>query len=397
MLTGRFDRRSAALSVVFAANGAAVFSWLPRLPDLQSKLAIDVPTVAWIAFAASLGGIVGSQAAPWVMRKSGTTPTIAIGAVALLAGTGLSAVTFSPLMVGVVIAVAGLGDGLEDVAMNAAGVSHQTAIGRPIMQRLHAAWSAGALVGALFATAAASWRVPLSIHIIGANAVLLALTAWALVSAPTGEPPHRIAVTERFRRNPHMRRSVLVIGVAVALVAIVEGIPSEWPPVLLTNERGVSPGAASAATTVFLAAMFAARLTGDHLIARFGNRTVLVAGIVTATVGSFIGFGLTSPTATYVGVILMGAGGAYAIPTLFTIAGTDPHIGPGDGAALVSGVARVGFLSYPPLIAWLEPQLGLGVSLQTATVAGVMVIVLVRVGLPEPEPRQPTTLEKPTA
>lgn len=384
MLQARAVQPSAALAVVFAVNGAAIFTWLPRLPDLQTKLAVDVPTLAWIAFAASVGGILGSQAAPAAMRRLGTTAVIAGGGTVLLAATAVTVVTPSALVVGLALGVAGLADGVEDVAMNAAGVSHQNALGRPMLQRLHAAWSGGALAGSIAATAAASWRVSLTSHIFVVNAVLLLVMVAVMRSLPRGDAPEqRAEVIDRFRKEPAMRRSVLVVSLAVILVAVVEGIPSEWPPVLLTNERGVAPGPASAATTLFLAAMAGARLTGDSLIARFGTRTVLVTGMAAAVAGSVVGFGLSAPVATFIGVALMGAGAAYAFPALFTIAGTDPNIGPGDGAALVSGVARVGFLSYPPLIAWLEPQIGLGPSLQAATVAGLAVILLVRIGMPD--------------
>lgn len=384
MLQSRRVKPSAALAAVFAANGAAIFTWLPRLPDLQTKLGVDIPTLAWIAFAASAGGIVASQLAPAAMRRYGTTAAVAAGGFGLLAATAASVLTPSALVVGVALAFAGLGDGLEDVAMNTAGVTHQRSLARPILQRLHAAWSGGALAGSLAATAAAALRISLTTHILTVNAVLLVVTLLALSSLPTGDPPdQRAAVVARFRGEPAMRRSVLIVAVAVLLVAVAEGVPSEWPPVLLTNERGVGPGAAAVATTLFLASMAVARSTGDHLIAQYGNRRTLIAGMTAAAIGSAVGFGIESPAAVYAGVVLMGAGAAYAFPTLFTIAGDDPNIGAGDGAALVSGVARVGFLAYPPLIAWLEPTIGLGPSLQAATIAAVVVILLVRFGIPD--------------
>jgi len=368
--------------MIFGVNGAAIFTWLPRLPDLQTKLDIDVPTLAWIAFAASAGGLIGSQLAPWAMRRFGTTVTVAVGGISALAALSIASITPVTIVVGLALGAAGLGDGAQDVGMNAAGVSHQTMIGRPILQRLHGAWSVGALAGAVIATAAAAFRIPLAVHIVTVNVVLFALTVWALRLLPTGTPPERRStMLARLAVEPSMRRSVIIIGLAVALVAIAEGIASEWPPVLLANDRGTGPGAASAATTVLLAAMSVARLTGDHLIVRHGTRRVLLAGMVATVVGSAIAFGVAAPAATYVGVALMGAGGAYAFPALFTIAGTDPNIGPGDGAALVSGVARIGFLAYPPLIAWLEPTIGLGPALQAATLAGIGVVLLVWFGM----------------
>lgn len=373
---------TAALAVTFAANGAFIFAWLARLPDVQTKLGIDIPTLAWIAFAVSAGGVIGSHLAATVMARYGTTLTTSGGAVAALAGTALAAVTTSVEVVIVAIAVAGVGDGLQDVGMNASAVSHQSRLGRPILQRLHGFWSGGALLGAGVAAAAAMLRLPLAVHIVGFNLVLLLVQIPALRALPEERDPAgigrpRMSRLARLRNQPEMRQAVTIIGVLVLLAAVIEGIPSEWPPVLLANERGVATGAAAVAAVLYLGAGAAARMAGDHLIARYGTDTVLTGGLGLAVLGSIAGFGIASPAAVYLGVVAMGAGAAFMFPVLFMLAGEDEAIGPGDGAALVSTVGRIGFILYPPLIAILEPMVGLGVTLQLAAIAGLAALTIV--------------------
>jgi len=85
----------------------------------------------------------------------------------------------------------GLGIGGVDVLLNVEGAAVEAAAGRTLMPLMHAAWSAGAVLGAAIGAGAAAARVPI-VEQFGSEAVVLAVVAAVAVrSLPATAPAPR--------------------------------------------------------------------------------------------------------------------------------------------------------------------------------------------------------------
>ena len=140
-------------------------------------------------------------------------------------------------LVAVLLFVAGCGDGVQDVSMNAAGVTAQRRRARPVMQRLHASWSIGFLGGAIVGAVAAGVGVPITVHVPAAT---LAAALVAVVFVRWFPPPEPV----RLRSRPRMRLSALpwLLGLGTALSAFMEIVPTDWSSLYLREVRGVAAG-----------------------------------------------------------------------------------------------------------------------------------------------------------
>lgn len=357
----------------FLVNGVAATIWLAATPALASKFGTTVGGFGVAFVALALGGILGTRIAPTFVRRFGSGRTTVFAGFAVAALLALRAV---PPGIGWFVAaqvVAGLADGVQDVAMNVVAVGVDARQRRPIVNRLHAVWSVGAVIGGLAGALLAAADANVTAHFLAAAAIVgaLNLTATRLVAAPE---PLTAPPRPRFRWW-HSRTLVALAAMGVA-GSVLEGAPLDWGTLYLADELDAPPGVAAAATITFTAGMVGARLAGDHLVDRFGVPLVLRIGAAAAAIA--LAGALAFP---YVGVVLVawcvvGAGVATAYPALFVAAGRAPHLPPGVGIGAVASVARTGFLLGPALIGAVANRSSLRVALTVPAIAALCIVAL---------------------
>src|SRR4051794_2240435 len=143
------SRLRAAVAVLFALDGFVFGSWAARVPDVSAATGADHTSLGIALLCLSLGALACMQVTGALCRRLGT------GLTAALAGTAASA---SAVLPGFATGVPGLCAGLlvfgaatgaVNVAANSVGVQVEARAGRPLLSGLHAAFSAGGLLGAL--------------------------------------------------------------------------------------------------------------------------------------------------------------------------------------------------------------------------------------------------------
>jgi predicted MFS family arabinose efflux permease len=161
-----------AVAALFFANGATFSNWLPRLPEIRDQLGVGNSGLGATLLGGGLGGIVGSLIVAKAMDRLGSRRLVIVAASTLSIGMPLIAfVEVAPLLL-VLLAVLGMFDVFNDVAMNAQGVNVQQHVGRPIMNRLHAMWSLGFTGGAVVGSAASAARVDIRLHLVVVGAAV---------------------------------------------------------------------------------------------------------------------------------------------------------------------------------------------------------------------------------
>ena len=156
---------------------------------------------------------------------------------------------------------------------------------------------------------------------------------------------------------------VLLLGILAACSTYGEGSVTDWGALRL-HGLGAGAGLAAIGYAAFALAEASGRLAGTWLLARFGQRAVLVSGGLATCAGMLCAGLAPSIPVVVAGFALAGLGVANAFPAAMSRVGllAGPH-----GVAVASTLGYGGFLLGPPLIGFLAAAVGLGPALTTVS------------------------------
>jgi predicted MFS family arabinose efflux permease len=262
-------------------------------------------------------------------------------------------------------AVIGFGVGGLDVAINVEGSRVERAAGRTLMPLMHAAWSAGAVVGAAIGAVATALGVAYPSQ-FGAEALLIAVIA--LVGL-RGIPSTAAAATHAEGRAPLGQRlrdwlrgwtdaRLLLIGLVMLGVELGEGTANNWLTLAVRDGHGFRDSVATWFFVAFAVGETVARVTGGPAVDRLGR--VLTVRLTTALgdIGLLLFiFGGAAPL-VLVGTLLWALGVSMGFP-LGMSAAADSGPGPAARVSVVASIGYVANLGGPPLIGFLSQRFGL--------------------------------------
>jgi MFS family permease len=384
--------RVSAVAVAFIANGLGAPSFLPRLPARQEDLGLSDAALGTVLLGLAAGALLASPVAGRAAGRFGSRPVVVSAAIALGASLWTAGAAPHPAVLFLAFLVIGAADASLDVAMNLNGAAYERTTGRLVMNRLHGAWSLGALAGGGLAAGAAAAGVALTwqLAVVGAGlALAVVATRHGLVRGDAGASTPALAEAEvaatghgdlacapsaepgdatRAERPPtpveppsrsSLRgRAMLTLVAATVAAALLEGGPYDWSAIRL-ERLGVGPGIAALGFAAFVTGMLVARLVGDHLAHRFGRRETLRGGMVLVAIGLGAGALADSAIVFGLGLLVAGAGVSGLFPLVFSAGANTPGVAAGAGAAVVSLSARAGFLIEPLLMGVLGDTVGL--------------------------------------
>ena len=349
-----------AVTAIFALNGAAFASWYARLPAIQEDLGLSDGAIGLVLLGAPAGLLVAQPLTGAVLARRGSLPVLRLAPLALLA-IALPAFATDPATLAVAVVLTGASNGCLDVAMNAQGISVERAGERRLFSSLHAAFSFGALGGAVLAGGAAGLGLEPLAH-LSIVAVAAALCALALRPAFLADPP--LVASQRFARPS---RALLAVGAVAFCALLAEGAMFDWSAIFLGREAGASDAVAPLGLAAFSLAMGVGRLAGDGVAERFGVRATVTAGLLAGGAGLALAVSASAPATTLAGFIVMGLGLAPCFPLALRAAERAAGTSSGPAIAAVSTLGYCGLLLGPPLIGLLSQATGdLGIALGAA-------------------------------
>ena len=384
----------AATALLFAANGAIFGAIVPRLPDLKDALELG-PAAFGVAMAFyPAGALVGGLLTPALMRRR-SDGAVAV-AMMIAASVAAALVGFSPVVAvfAALLLLFGVFDAITDVAMNAHGIRVQLRRGRSLINRFHAVWSLGAVLGAAGGSVAAGAGAPVRGQMLGA-AVICAAAAVAAYPSRLGPPvaedqfgrdldalPDPSQDPAAGRRIPGGRALLLVValGLFACCAELVEDFAQTWSALYLREITVAGAGLAGLGFISVQGAQLAGRFTGDMLVERFGAAHVgrmggvgVVVGVGTAFAASFLLDGPVLLTVVLAGFALAGWGIATIIPGAMVGADSVPGLAPGAGLAVLNWVMRLGFLASPPLVGLVAEYAGMRWTVTPMLVGGIVI------------------------
>ncbi|MEY4401600.1 MAG: hypothetical protein RL072_1465 [Actinomycetota bacterium] len=350
-------------------------NWLPRIPELKDQLGLSNTNLGITLLGGGIGGIIGSLLAGRVATRMGSRRLLLRTIVPL--PIVMAAIPFvgEAWMLLATLSLIGLIDVWADVAMNAQGVIAQERLGRSIMNRLHGLWSlgfgSGTLIGSLAGGVGVSFRVQV---VFVALSLLLAVGIVARSLEPT-DPKPVDAPTDGQAHRLHLGIAAVALAFAGAGAIALEGAPNEWAALLMRDDFGLGKWA-GLGTVAFGAGMLIGRLSGDHVIERFGSRTVFrVAPILIALGLSAVA---TSDLALvgFAGLFVSGLGQSVIFPRLYLLAARVPGMSAGGGLGAMLIGLRIGGMATSVSMGGLSTSANLQFAL---AVVGVVALVTVLV------------------
>ncbi|MFC3688493.1 MFS transporter [Aquipuribacter hungaricus] len=372
--------------LVFAVNGLLLATLLARVPAIRSDLGLTPQELGLTLLAGSVGSVLALPTAGSLIQRLGVRPVV-LGAAALgaagVAGAGLAP---DRLLLMVALFAWGFSNGAWDVAMNVEAADVERRLGTTIMPRFHGAWSAGTVLGAGVAAAAAFASVGRGPHLCVVAVVVMAGAVVAVrgflpeelaargaaddhaaaAAAGTDAPSRRYSLVDAWREP-----RTLLIGVTMMGFALAEGIAGDWLAVAVIDSRGAQEWVGAAMYWVFLASVMAGRFLGPVLLDRYGRyRPLLVmAGMV--AVGVLTVVFVPGVVGAALGAVLWGVGVSLGFPVGMTAAADDP-VRAAVRVSVVASVAYTAFLAGPPLVGLLGERLGTNLALLTACGAALL-------------------------
>lgn len=398
-----------AVFIVFAMNGMSFAAWASRIPDVKQSLGLTAGQLGVTLLALSAGSVIGLPASGWISHRFGAAGSVRLGLTCMavgMVGVGVGVDVLGQR--GVVAAglfALGLGVGVWDVGMNLEGASVERLLGRTIMPRFHAAFSAGTVFSALVGALMAWLGVPVTVHLLSAGVVIVVACLWAIRSfLPRGleaedegqamegacepgaaGPPARLGVLSAWTEP-----RTLMIGVLTLVAAFTEGTANDWVSVAFVEGYHLPTWAGVLGFATFLSFMTIGRILGTQLLDRYGRVPVLRVMLVFAGVGSLLVVFGTMPLA-FLGAAIWGVGVSLGFPVGMSAAADDPA----RAAARISVVATIGYTAFiagPPLLGFLGDHYGI---LRALLAVGAMLVValLVLPAVREPEGRHSALAE----
>lgn len=369
--TERDRRATIAVAVQFAVNGAFFASVLPRLPELRDDLEISTAAVGALLTASSVAGLASSATCTRLIARFGTRRVLAGGGVAI--SLALFALGVAPSWPIAALALAGMFafDVYVDVAMNMQGSWLSARRHTPIMNRLHALWSLGAVAGGLVAGGLAAADVSPGVHLT-VTAVVLALASTGIASQLLAVDETHADIDETAPSNPGRaarseRRGLGRFFVAGLTAVVIEIAAINWAAFRLTDDLDASGSAAALAYVAVVGGMTVTRLTGDHLAERLGPERFTTVSAIVAMVGLVAAALLDVPALAVISFLVAGLGIATLMPRMYDLAARA-----GDGTARGLGVLtagmRVATIVTPVTIASVATRTSVGLAIAAVAV-----------------------------
>jgi MFS family permease len=355
------------------------------LADLSRALDLSPGPLGIALLAGAASSIVAMASLGWTADRF--SRKVFLLAVACVCGCGIVGLaiagSFATLILAMVVVFSAAG--LYDVGINTVAVDLEQSMGRRLMPFLHAAYSGGAVVGALGAgallSAGVSYRLVYLLLLVPLAAVVAAFASTRLPpsggahgEAPSGAVTERSAGTgpwDLYRRVP------LLLVAAIALFGLLaEREIENWSGIYLRDSLGLSALLGGSGVAIFYGAMALGRLGTGWAVDRFGNRHTLLAAGLFVAFGMAFALATTVPSLVIAGFLLVGLALAAIAPLAFSVAGDLVPERAGSAISVVTTFGYGGFLLGPPLVGGLAEVVGLRVALSVIAIAGLAIFAL---------------------
>ena len=354
-----------AVNIIFFLNGFVHANYFSRLPRIQDQFHINDGVVGLVLLSSSVGALLAMPFTGWLIIRNGSRRVTIFSAFFYC-----SLIPFIPWLPNATLwpliflfFLLGISSGMLDVAMNSQAVMVEKQLGKPIMTSFHALFSIGMMAGAIGGSLFTKLSTGLFIHFVSISAISLITVFVARYYLIHDKPENKTVEGPAFRLP---NAAMVAIGVIAFCSMLGEGAMADWSTNYMENIAKADPALAPLGLSAFALAMTIGRVFGDGARVRFGDKSLMVACGVVATVGLSFAIIFVHPLAVITGLFIVGLGLSAIVPIAYSIAGHTKDLPPGVGLAMVTTVGYSGFLFGPPIIGLLADVFTLRLALLLA-------------------------------
>lgn len=348
------QRRVFAVFFVYAFALGGIY---PRLADIQISLGIREGALGLSIMGLALGTQSALMLAPGLIERVGHRRTLALGIPMLALFMALAALSTSPLLLFVLLTLAGLFIGAIEIVINVEADRWEAKLGRRLMSRAHAFWSMGFFAAGLGGALAGGLHLSPFVH-LGLAAALVLLATAALVQSFEAAPA-RVAVEVPHPRFVRPTVAILALVGFTLSAMLMEGAGADWSVIYMRDVFATAPFVSGMAFVAGAFAQALARYFADQFLTRYGPRNVALALLTALGLGVGLVVLAPNPQTALLGFFVMGLGTSAIFPMAMSAAAqrTDR-----PAAVNVAALAQLSFLAFllgPPALGFVAQHFGI--------------------------------------
>lgn len=362
-----------AVSLFYFAMGLCSATWASRIPDLKTALQLSESDLGTILFAIPLGQLLAMPFSGRLVARYGSHRLILIVMVLyafMMTNIGLAT---SALQLSLVLFIFGIFGNMTNISVNTQGVYAEGLYKRTIMSSFHGAWSTAGFTGALIGLAMLALELPPYTHFIIVFGIVLTIMALNF----------RFLIKAKLKKSLEKKKlftkpdsTLIWLGVIGFCCMASEGVMFDWSGVYF-KDVVLAPGPlVIVGYTSFMIMMATGRFIGDKLIFKFGRKRVMQISGVMISAGLFTSVLLPYLIPSTIAFMVVGLGVSTIVPTVYSVAGKNQSVTPGEALTIVSSVSFLGFLMGPPVIGYIAEAFGLKFSFAFIGVFGLFISFL---------------------
>jgi MFS family permease len=244
------------------------------------------------------------------------------------------------------------------------------------MSSFHGMWSFAGFTGALVGLGMLALNLSPLHHFLIVGVVVLLMVAFNfkfLVRAKE-KIKHK---TEKKKIFTKPDSALIWLGVIGFCSMASEGVMFDWSGVYFKDIVQAPGPLVILGYTSFMIMMAGGRFLGDGMINKFGRERVMQISGVMISAGLFTAVFITYIITCKNSFIAVCLGVATIVPTVYSMAGKNPTVPPGEALTIVSSVSFLGFLMGPPVIGHIAQNFGLQFSFAFIGIFGVLIAFMV--------------------
>lgn len=351
------SREKLACSWFFAVPALVYGILTSRLPAIKNLLAATDAQIGYLLLTLGSSTLVALAASGLLLDRLGARNMLAASSIFLAIAISLAVLALNWPWLLICCALAGLGVGFCDVAMNAQGIFIEQKHNILCLSFLHAVSGLGGVAGSLGGSLCAALNLSPFLNFILLLTPWFLLWPWAIRHTPkyaASTPAAKKGIS--WRTIPAL---IIICGIMSLICHVAEGSVGEWGSILLHSVKGASKSEAALVFAAFTGSLVLCRFAADGMRARLGDFSISLAGSIIGALGMILVLLSPWPALCLTGYSLMGLGLAPIAPILFSIAGANPRMTPGRASGIISVFSYAGLLFFPPFLGMLAHAYGL--------------------------------------
>lgn len=364
-----------AVSMFYFGMGLSFATWASRIPNIKADLHLSDGELGTILFALPVGQLTMMFFSGKLVTRFGSDrilPFSALMYVFCLTNIGLAQNAWQ-LALGLV--AFGIFGNLSNISINTQGVYTEGLFNRTIMSSFHGVWSLAGFTGAIVGLGMLALNITTYMHFVIVALVVFVLVVFNFKYLIKAKEKVRVEKRKLFNKPD---KSLVLLGFIGFCSMASEGIMFDWSGVYFKDIVKAPGPLIVIGYTSFMIMMSSGRFFGDHLINRFGRKTVMQISGVMISLGLYMAVIFPYIIPCTIAFMIVGLGVSTVIPTLYSIAGKHPTIPTGEALTAVSSVSFLGFLMGPPVIGHISELFGLQFSFAFIGMFGILIAFLVK-------------------